>query len=373
MGRPSRRYALGLMALLGVVVLWTSSSYAISYIFLDHSFNKPFFLTFLNTSTFSLYLLPDTKEVGQRVTPLRPSSPTVSLEPLSLGRTARASLSFCILWFAANWTLNAALAYTSVASSTIISSTSALFTLILGVGVGVERFSSFKLLAVLASIFGVCLVTYADLAPHPMEVQPLANPPTHLLNSLTPPAQPAIPPPSHALPPTILGDLLALSGAFFYGAYATFLKRDLRDERRVDPQMFLGFVGLFNLVLLWPIFFIFHYTGVETFELPSTSLVWIMLLANALVGTFLSDYLWLLAMLMTSPLVVTLGLSLTIPLALVGDMVRKGVVPGVGYWIGAILVLLGFFLVNSSTLGEETEEEEGVAIEDGEEEGLDYV
>lgn len=38
--------------------------------------------------------------------------------------TAKLSLYFCFLWFAANWTLNAALAYTSVASATILSSMS---------------------------------------------------------------------------------------------------------------------------------------------------------------------------------------------------------------------------------------------------------
>ena len=38
--------------------------------------------------------------------------------------TAKLSLYFCFLWFAANWTLNAALAYTSVASATVLSSMS---------------------------------------------------------------------------------------------------------------------------------------------------------------------------------------------------------------------------------------------------------
>ncbi|KAI9227253.1 MAG: hypothetical protein DHS80DRAFT_17488 [Piptocephalis tieghemiana] len=432
----SRRYILGLVALLGVVALWTSSSYAISFIFLDHSFNKPFFLTFLNTSTFSLYLLPYVgrwmmgrgrgegmegqtllptstlarrkrirgeggggdrsimegeerggdggSDSGSRRRSAQPEAPE-ALEPLTLGQTARSGLSFCILWFAANWSLNAALAYTSVGSSTIISSTSALFTLVLGVWVGVERFSTAKLLAVLASIIGVSLVTYADLSLHGATEEgagPLSSSSSSSFSReglqeelwLAPPAQPTIPPPlGPAIPSTMYGDILALFGAFFYGAYATLLKWDVRDERRVDPQLFLGFVGLFNLVLLWPIFFIFHYTGVETFELPSTQLIWAMLIVNALVGTFLSDYLWLLAMLMTSPLVVTLGLSLTIPLTLVGDMIRRGRIPGLGYWTGAFLVIFGFFLVNASTLKEDVgeEEEEEEEEEEGREGGED--
>jgi len=77
-----------------------------------------------------------------------------------------------------------------------------------------------------------------------------------------------------------------------------------------------------------------------------------------------SDYLWLLSMLMTSPLVVTLGLSLTIPLALLGDVVGYGRILGLGYWIGAGLVLAGFFGVNGVALSErdEAERQEEVAI-----------
>lgn len=48
---------------------------------------------------------------------------------------------------------------------------------------------------------------------------------------------------------------------------------------------------------------------------------------------------------MTSPLAVTLGLSLTIPLAVVGDLFRGTPIGGVGLLIGASLVLSGFVAV----------------------------
>jgi len=71
-------------------------------------------------------------------------------------------------------------------------------------------------------------------------------------------------------------------------------------------------------------------------------------------------------MLMTSPLVVTLGLSLTIPLALLGDVVGYGRVLGAAYWVGAGLVLAGFFGVNGVALSErdeaEADRQEEVAI-----------
>lgn len=36
-------------------------------------------------------------------------------------------------------------------------------------------------------------------------------------------------------------------------------------------QLFFGFVGLFNLLFMWPLGLILHFTGAETFELPSSS------------------------------------------------------------------------------------------------------
>lgn len=60
--------------------------------------------------------------------------------------------------------------------------------------------------------------------------------------------------------------------------------------------------------------------------------------------TLSSDYLYVLAMLKTTPLVVTLGLSLTIPLAVIGDFVLAKPTTG-QVLVGAALVLVSFVAV----------------------------
>ena len=67
-----------------------------------------------------------------------------------------------------------------------------------------------------------------------------------------------------------LGDFLALSSAMFYAFYVTLLKVRIRQESRINMQLFFGFVGLLNIVFLWPLGLILHFTGAETFELPSS-------------------------------------------------------------------------------------------------------
>lgn len=53
-----------------------------------------------------------------------------------------------------------------------------------------------------------------------------------------------------------------------------------------------GFVGLFNVLILWPGILILHYADWETFTLPTRSEC-LLLLVNGLVGTVLSELLWL--------------------------------------------------------------------------------
>ncbi len=64
------------------------------------------------------------------------------------------------------------------------------------------------------------------------------------------------------------------------------------------------------------------------------------------VSSFVSDISWAYAMLLTTPLVVTVGLSLTIPLSLIGEMIQYEQYSSFVYWIGAFIVLLSFIFIN---------------------------
>lgn len=184
-------------------------------------------------------------------------------QPLNHREIAELSFTFCILWFAANWATNASLAYTTVASSTILASMSGFFTLAIGAILKTESFSTLKLIAVCASVAGVALVSESDRS----ETNDL----------LLDPKAPIAP---------LFGDFLALMSAVFYGCYTVLLKVKIQNESRVNMSLFFGFVGLFNLVLLWPMFGVLHWTGIEPFELPAdTKVVW-MIGINAIIGTF---------------------------------------------------------------------------------------
>ncbi|XP_078473409.1 solute carrier family 35 member F5-like isoform X4 [Lampetra planeri] len=306
-----RRMLLGIGVLLLVDFIWVASSELTWYIYTE--FNKPFFSTFVKTSLFSFYLLgfvlwppwrracaqgcptqsreplyvpvEDNEEdntTGERPsegaagpaegaatpaecrTPLLQDSVSAEGPPpgnrkLSVAQVAKLSFSFCFVWFLANFSYQQALAYTHVAIVNIISSTSGLFTLVLAAFLpssSNDRFSLSKLLAVLLSIGGVLLVSLSTVASSSAEA-------------------------------VMAGSIWSLLGALLYATYLVLLQRSVGGDRQLDIPMFFGFVGLFNLLCLWPGFPLLHYAGFETFVFPSNT-VWAYILINGL--GLLSDH-----------------------------------------------------------------------------------
>lgn len=86
-----------------------------------------------------------------------------------------------------------------------------------------------------------------------------------------------------------------------------------------------------------------------------------MLQVNS-ISSLVSDIAWAYAVLLTSPIVVTVGLSTTIPLSLIGQILLNSQHASFVYWLGAGVVLLSFFFVNH----EEGKEEEEMLLQDEE-------
>jgi solute carrier family 35 protein F5 len=394
--------------MLGVVVfLWTASNFLASAVLADNTYSKPYFLTYINTAFFILPLIPvlllkarrqpdeflqwkvefgawvrswralllrkgghgasvehfddNLQSTGRRESlsdsrqflledPMT-SSQQLSTKSyhsinghsqLSLAETTRLGFEFCMLWFLANYFIGVSLEYTTVASSTILTSTSSIFTLGFGVLAKVERFTIRKLLGVLASLAGIVLVSSIDLAGDSADDDHRGSFPLKSFTELA------------------VGDVLAILAAIMYGIYSVFMKKRIADESVVNMPLFFGLVGLINVIFLWPGFFILHWTGIERFEMLPTGKVAAIVVLNAL-ASCVADLAWGYAVLMTSPIVVTVGLSMTIPLSLIGQMVLNSQTASVLYWIGAIMVVLSFLFVNH----EEKKDEQTQQIEPG--------
>jgi solute carrier family 35, member F5 len=94
-----------------------------------------------------------------------------------------------------------------------------------------------------------------------------------------------------------------------------------------------------------PGFILLNWTGVEPFQLPPTPRIWLIVLSNS-TASLVSDLFWAYAVLLTSPIVVTVGLSMTIPLSLIGQVLLNGQTSTGWYWVGAVVVVGSFVFVS---------------------------
>ncbi|CAG8196520.1 unnamed protein product [Penicillium nalgiovense] len=366
------RRTLGIILLLVVVVLWTTSNFLGSTIFADRTYPKPFFVTYTNTSMFMMPLLfiVARRTWGlwrngklTRITSLRsflnhldshdPKAEEESMlrsgsdeeggrerqdatsGKLGLKATAKLSIQFCLLW--ANYFAMGCLQFTTVGSTTILTSTSGVWTMVFGALFRVEKFTMRKFMGVMASLIGIILISRVDLS------KPDAGEGADSSEGSFP----------HKSSGEIaLGDAMAAFSAILYGLYTVVMKKQVGDESRVNMPLFFGLVGFFNIIFLWPGFFIMHWTGMEPFSMPETSRVWSIILSNAF-ASFVSDIAWAYAMLLTTPLIVTVGLSMTIPLSLIGQMVLQSQYSSPLYWVGAAIVFLSFLVVQHESKPED--------------------
>jgi solute carrier family 35 protein F5 len=381
----SGRFSLGIFLLLCVVLLWVSSSAYAQTLYVDEGFDKPFFLTYVTSSSFSVYLLVlallpdrwrkrlqcssgnggaalylpvDTGDDASAVVPIVQSTAMPEGDrkrpPATLRETAELAAQWGLMWVLANWTFNLSLSLSSVSSATILSSLSVFFTLILGAFFKVETLSWVNLVAVVLCIGGVAIISVVDEG------------------SAVDDGNGNDDDGDQKRPHALLGDMLAIASAAVYACYTVFLKVKLGDEDRVNVSLFMGLAGLTSTLTTWPAFFLLHWSGLEVFEWPSSQ-AWASLVLLALVGSALSDYLWLLSALLTSPLVVSIGDSLSIPFALLSDVLLGRVTTFHPlYLLGSALVLLGFFVVIAHH-AREASREDGTLLQGDERDGTAHT
>eukprot|EP00767_Chilomastix_cuspidata_P005177 gnl/Chilomastix_cuspidata/5374.p1 GENE.gnl/Chilomastix_cuspidata/5374~~gnl/Chilomastix_cuspidata/5374.p1 ORF type:complete len:368 (+),score=122.43 gnl/Chilomastix_cuspidata/5374:486-1589(+) len=342
------RPVLGLLLVIVVAFLWVFAGEIIQGLQTSGDWDHPYAITWFNTSCFALYLLGlpfgayknklprskrrNTSEEGESTiknttdssAPHAPAKGTSTIAPenellitqvaprrrLGLWSLTKRALLFSVPNFLANFLYSDSLSRTSVTSSTIISSLSSAWTILFCALLLRDRATLVEAAAAVLTIGGCCLVGVSD---------------------------------GGGGADTVWGDVEALASSVFYGVYTTLFRR-LLGPYDTSVALFLGLAGAAVLVLYWPLILVLDATGLDVM----TPLTWDLvpaLLVNALLGTVLSDFLWALSVNFASPIVSTVGISLSIPISLAIDAIFSGQAFDALYICGAVVVLLGFAVV----------------------------
>lgn len=367
-----RDYLVGMVLLIIAVFLWIFGGFIAQDIF-ERGYEKPFLITWFKASSFTLYLVPtglkrlwgardgschERRSGYERLTDdPTPRNYTTGddsdltpcadqLPPLTAKETLRVAVIFCFLWFTSTWFYVWSFNFTSVSSTMIMASMASFFTLGIGRALKVESLTMTKIVVVAISFIGILLVSLSDSSGSSARDDPPGAPEgvskiRRFVGGYSNP---------------LLGDSFALLTAVLFAVYLVLLKVRIGQESRVDMQLFFGFLGACTILFLWPVGFILHFTGVETFELPSERRVIVDLLLNIFV-TVVADFIHAIALLKTTPLVMSVGGGLTIPVAIAGDFLFGKTITLMSLF-GASLVI-GSFIV----LGVESAKVEGVPAE----------
>lgn len=262
----------------------------------------------------------------------------------------RMAVKIAPLWFCSNYFYNLSLAFTTITSSTVLSSTGSVFTFIFAVTCGDECFSKNKFIGVALAFSGSLITSLQDTFSTD---DPAAKSTTDSSNH------------------PIYGDIFGLISAVGYGCYTVMLRVACpQDENIFSMQLLLGYIGLLNMLSLSPVLFYILPKLVQSNENQNDSnmtddnnlnpddddnvvhaFTWFIFACIVVKGLFdnvLSDYLWARSIVLTSATVASVGLGLTIPLALLSDVfiMDETSVLSVGSILGAILVLVGFVFTN---------------------------
>lgn len=228
-------------------------------------------------------------------------------------RTAKLSLLVAPVWFFAQFLFNRSLQLTSVTSNTVLSSASSVLTFLLSVVVLKERFTFAKLGAVLLCVLGTVLVGLADKKEGGKN--------------------------------TVLGDLFCLLSACAYAVYTLLLRVKLPESNEHSMMLFFGYMGVCNALLFAPWLAGEVLAGQQSLASVSAS-AYRWTVGKGLVDNVLSDYLWAWAVLLTTPTVATIGLSIQIPFAMVAAALFEHVAPSTDLLLGALLITASFTAIN---------------------------
>ncbi|XP_055327859.1 putative thiamine transporter SLC35F3 isoform X2 [Paramacrobiotus metropolitanus] len=317
-GFCNRKLGYGVILVVVVSITWVSATqFTRATLTSTGHFFAPFFLIWFNTSwmilCYPMYYAVNWINCKCQNRDYRPSINAAwkifGAESFSGWTAAFRCGCFAIIWAATNYMYSYALSILAASDVSALFSSNTAFVFFFSWTILHERFEGTKLFASIFSLAGIIIMSYVD---------------GFLWDN-----------------PALSGILLAVGSAVGSAMYKVLFKRLIGDANYGQVSLLLTGLGIFNLILFWPITLTLQLTGVEKWNF--STIPWMYVGGSAALG-FLFNALVNYGIALTHPLFITLGVALGLPLNAVVDHFFNKVEFRAIEITGFVLITIGFFM-----------------------------
>lgn len=347
------RYILSALALVVCLISFVIQTETAGYLAMTLNYKKPIFMLYITHSSWvwlwplQILVLKTRKHNMSWSAFLRHHIDTVmNIADLVVKDSTYASetvlirlvMTKCLILFSAltvagsSWYI--AINLTTTSDITAIYNCSAFFAYVFSVLLLKEKLEIKKSFSVLLAIIGVFIVAYGDSSS----------------------------PDEDTSSDRLTGNVIIGAGAVLYGLYEVLYKKILCPPTSVSPRKEALFanvigtgIGLCTLAILWIALPVLHFTGLETFELPTGKVLWILIIS--VITNMLFSGGMLVLMSLTSPVLSSVASLLTIFIVAIVDWLIFGTPITLSGIIGGILIIIAFLLLSYATYSEINEED----------------
>ncbi|OAP62156.1 poly-beta-1,6-N-acetyl-D-glucosamine biosynthesis protein PgaD [Fonsecaea erecta] len=288
-----------------------------------------------------VYLLRSTAQMV-RSQELHLSKSTILISPWPYMIKSTAFITTFLTMAGGSWYV--AVNLTSPSDLTAIYNCSAFFAYVFSIMLLNDKLRFDKALSVALAIIGVLVVAYGDkddTTPGPGTSNPGAE---------------------KGFGTKLVGNIIIGIGSVAYGFYEVLYKRFACPPEGTSPgrgmifaNTFGSMVGFFTLTVLWIPLPILHWTGLETFEIPSGQAARLLAVSTLSNAVFSGSFLVLMSL--TSPVLSSVAALLTIFLVGITDWIITGKPLSAAALSGCGLIIVAFVMLSWATYREMREEQ----------------
>lgn len=267
------------------------------------SYYKPFMITYIESSSLSLCLLPSlfyffrNKEKREEEKRIFKESLKYAIKLLPFMQGANIVNEYTYL-------------LTSISSSVIINESTMIFVFFISLFLWEHTFTWNKLLTIVVAIEGVIIITLSDSEKQQSDQEE-----------------------------SLLGDLVSIFDSFLYGCYGVLIYYLIPPEKEKEVRIFtiLGCIGLLMLSFFWIFVLGAHFTGIEPIEAPDYEVL-IYLFFDVLFGMFGYEYFYFLASIYLGPVTANVSTAAIIPFSMMLDAFWKHTKFSPFYYVATIAI-----------------------------------